>query len=92
MKRSRVNREIAFSKALLEKNNIKLPEYAYWTLDQWKANKDKIGTIKKVMLGWDVSDYGLDRFDEVGGVLYTVRNGDLSDASVGVPYCEKYIL
>ena len=92
MKRSQVNREIVWAKALLEKNNIRLPHYAYWDMDKWSENKDQLATINKVMLGWDISDYGLGKFDEIGGVLYTVRNGHLDDASVGVPYCEKYIL
>lgn len=92
MKRSQINSAIAWAKELLEKNNVHLPEYSNWTLDQWKANIDKIDTIRKVMLGWDVTDFGLDTFDEVGGVLYTVRNGDMKNPEIGVPYCEKYIV
>lgn len=92
MKRSTINAAIAWAKELLEKNNVHLPEYAYWNLDQWKANRDKLGTIRRVMLGWDVTDFGLDQFDSVGGVLYTVRNGEMNNPDVGVPYCEKYIV
>ena len=44
------------------------------------------------MLGWDITDFGTGKFDEIGAVLYTVRNGDMNDPSIGVPYCEKYIL
>ena len=29
------------------------------------------------MLGWDITDYGLGRFDEVGFSLITLRNGNL---------------
>ena len=44
------------------------------------------------MMGWDITDFGSGNFDEIGCVLYTVRNGLITDASVGVPYCEKYLL
>ena len=92
MKRSEINRAIEWAEALLAKNNIRLPRYAYWDMDKWAENKEQLDTIKRVMLGWDITDYGLNRFDEIGAVLYTVRNGDMNDSSVGVPYCEKYIM
>ena len=92
MKRTEVNAAIVWAKELLKKNNIRLPEYAYWDLDSWKANRDKLGTIQHVMLGWDITDFGTGKFSEIGAVLYTVRNGDMNDASIGVPYCEKYIV
>ena len=92
MKRSEINRAVEWAKELLQKNNIRLPRYAYWDLEKWAENKDKLDTIRRVMLGWDITDFGTGNFDEIGGVFYTVRNGDMNDASVGVPYCEKYIL
>ena len=92
MKRSAVNQAIAWAKDYLQKNNIHLPEYAYWPLETWKANVDKLDTVRKVMLGWDITDYGLDDFEHIGAVLYTVRNGSIEDKNVGVPFCEKYIV
>ena len=92
MKRSEVNSALSWGKALLEEYRIRLPKTAYWTMEEWKKNAYKIDTIRKVMLGWDITDFGTNEFDKVGAVLYTVRNGLLEDASVGVPYCEKYIL
>lgn len=92
MKRSEINSAIRWAKDLLKDNNIRLPEYAYWDLTEWKDNAASLDTIRKVMLGWDISDFGSGEYDVTGAVLYTVRNGDMNDASVGVPYCEKYIL
>jgi D-lyxose ketol-isomerase len=92
MKRSDVNRAIVWAKKLIEGQNITLPQFAYWTMNDWKNNKEKISTIKTVMLGWDVTDFGLDNYTEVGAVLFTVRNGKQGDTSVGVQYAEKYIL
>ena len=92
MKRSEINTAIAWAKDFLARNNIRLPETAYWTPEEWLCNADAIGTIRKAMLGWDITDFGSGDFASVGAVLYTVRNGLLDDPSVGVPYCEKYIL
>ena len=92
MKRSEINSAIAWAKDLLKKNNITLPKMAYWSMDEWKANADKLSTVRKVMLGWDITDFGTNNFDEIGGVLYTVRNGDMNNPEIGVPYCEKYII
>ncbi len=92
MKRSQINGALSWAKELLEQSNIHLPLYAYWTLDTWKENKSRLGTLMKVMLGWDITDFGMGDFTKVGAVLYTVRNGSLEDKDAGVPYCEKYIL
>ena len=48
--------------------------------------------LRKVMSGWDITDYGTGRYREIGCVLFTVRNGNLYDPTVGCPYCEKYLL
>lgn len=92
MKRSQINELIRWAKALLKEHHISLPQLAHWGMDEWKQRKDQIDVIKKVMLGWDITDFGTGRFDEIGAVLYTVRNGSLNDPGCGVPYCEKYIL
>lgn len=92
MKRSQVNQKIVWAKELLEKNNIKLPPFGYWKMKDWTSGDKEIATIKKVMLGWDITDYGKDKFDELGAVLFTLRNGSLTDSSIGTPYAEKLIL
>ena len=92
MKRSEVNREIEWAKALLEKENIKLPPFGYWKIDEWEQKDDTAEMVKQAMLGWDVTDYSLGTYAKVGGVLFTVRNGDQKDKTIGVPYAEKYIL
>ena len=92
MKRSEINGSLKWAKGLLTKSNIRLPLYAYWELPEWKAHKADLDTVRKVMLGWDITDFGMGDFTKVGAVLYTVRNGSLADKTAGVPYCEKYIL
>lgn len=92
MKRSEINKNLQWAKELLEKNNIKLPPFGYWKMDDWKAKESSVNTIKTVMLGWDITDYGMDRFDELGAVLFTLRNGSLDDETIGTPYAEKLIV
>lgn len=92
MKRSQINQEIRWAKTLLEKNNIKLPPFGYWTMEEWKSGERDLSTIKEVMLGWDITDYGKDKFDELGAVLFTLRNGSLKDSRIGTPYAEKLIV
>ena len=44
------------------------------------------------MQGWDITDFGSGKFEQIGAVLYTVRNGKLDQPGVGSPYAEKYLL
>jgi D-lyxose ketol-isomerase len=92
MKRSEINKAIQHSLRVLKKNNTLLPFFAYWTTNEWKQNKKRIGTLSKVMQGWDVTDFGSGRFSEVGAVLFTIRNGDVNDPGIGTPYAEKVII
>ena len=92
MKRSAVNQAIAWPRTICKKTISICPNTPYWPLETWKANAGKLDTVRKVMLGWDITDYGLNDFEHIGSVLYTVRNGSIEDKNVGVPFCEKYIV
>jgi len=92
MKRSEINANIKWGEAFLAANNIRLPDMAYWSIEEWKANRERVGTVKQVELGWNITDFGSGDFAKVGAVLYTIRNGLVDQPHVGVPYCEKLIL
>jgi len=92
MKRSEINQYIRYAINVLDANSIKLPEFAYWDMDTWRGRKDDLDNIKKIMLGWDVSDFGSGEFAKIGAVLFTIRNGSLDDKSYGTPYAEKMII
>lgn len=92
MKRSEINKALKWAKSLLETHQIKLPPFGYWHLNDWQAHREQIGTIQEVMLGWDITDYGMDEFDKLGAVLFTLRNGSLKDETIGTPYAEKLII
>ena len=92
MKRSEINRAVSWAEALLRAHHISLPLYADWSPAQWRAHRDEIGVIRRLMLGWDITDYGCGDFDSIGTVLYTLRNGSYAQPEIGVPYCEKYLI
>ncbi len=92
MLRSKVNETIERAKKLLKENNITLPFFAYMTKADWQKSEIDRSVIEKVMLGWDITDFGSGDFERVGATLFTVRNGSLYDKSLGVPYAEKYII
>lgn len=92
MKRSEVNQALRWAKTLLERNNIRLPRFAYWSMEEWRAHRDELDTIRGVMQGWDITDFGSGAFERTGAVLFTARNGSLRDPKLGSPYAEKYIL
>ena len=92
MKRSEINKIIKEAIELLDKNNFKLPRFAYWTMDEWRENRDKIDVIREVSLGWDITDFGSGDFDKIGAVLFTIRNGKLGFEGVGSPYAEKILI
>ena len=90
MKRSEINAAIDTARAELQKQNITLPCFAYFTPEEWEAKKDSCANVFAVMLGWDVTDFDTDDFAHQGCVLFTVRNG--SPDGAGVPYAEKYLI
>lgn len=92
MKRSEINRNIEWAVKLLNENQIKLPAFGYWQLKDWQKRENETSVIRKVMLGWDITDFGNGQFDKFGAVLFTLRNGSLTDSKLGTPYAEKLIL
>ncbi len=90
MKRSEINQIIREAKEFLASRQFVLPEWAEWSLADWKANRDKVGYITERMLGWDITDFGSGDFKRCGLFLFTIRNG-----KYGVdkkPYAEKIMI
>ncbi|MCR4909055.1 MAG: D-lyxose/D-mannose family sugar isomerase [Lachnospiraceae bacterium] len=92
MKRSVINKNIAWAIDACKRLNCALPGFAYWTPEQWKEKEASTEYLRKVAMGWDVTDYNSNDFDKIGAVLFTLRNGDLHDPDTGMVYCEKYIM
>jgi hypothetical protein len=94
MKRSTVNEIIAEADAFIRSFGYILPPFAYWSAQQMKQKRAEIGGIVDARLGWDITDYGLGKFDELGLFLFTVRNGKQADLKrgQGMLYAEKIMI
>jgi D-lyxose ketol-isomerase len=93
MKRSRINQIMAEADDLIRRHGFVLPPFATWTPDEFRARAP--GTrIAAARMGWDITDYGQGRFDQMGLFLFTLRNGRLSDlqAGRGMAYAEKLLI
>ena len=76
MKRSEINRLLDEACEFFTSCHFRLPPFAFWTPEQWRRTGPEADEIRDNELGWDVTDYGLDRFHEVGLLLFTIRNGN----------------
>ncbi len=94
MKRSQINAIIAEADDFIRSFGFVLPPFAYWTPEEFAANKGIAQAVIDGRMGWDITDFGQERFDEMGLFLFTLRNGRLSDlqAGGGMCYAEKLLI
>jgi D-lyxose ketol-isomerase len=78
MKRSEINLALKELENMVRKNCVNLPPFCGWTPEEWKTKGHECDEIRDNMLGWDITDYGLGKFDEIGFSLITLRNGNLN--------------
>lgn len=92
MQRSRVNEILARGDAFIRSFGFVLPPFAYWAPEEMR--KRRPDGILGARLGWDITDYGQGKFDELGLFLFTVRNGRAADLAVGrgMLYAEKIMI
>jgi D-lyxose ketol-isomerase len=94
MKRSTINTVMAEADDLIRTHGFVLPPFASWTPEEFR---DRAGTARHIIdarCGWDITDYGAGRFDEMGLFLFTLRNGLLADLQRGggMCYAEKLLI
>ena len=92
MKRSELNAIMQENIDFLKKMNFNLPLFAYWTPEEWAQKGHECDEIRDNMLGWDITDYGLGKYDEVGLFLFTIRNGNQHNKAYKKPYAEKLLI
>jgi D-lyxose ketol-isomerase len=90
MKRSEINQIIKNAKAFMASKQFILPPWAYWSVADWKANKENAHEVIENMLGWDITDFGSGDFYRCGLFLFTLRNGKYMEAKK--PYAEKIMI
>lgn len=81
---------------MIRRHAFSLPPFAYWTPDAFRTRvtEARAGRIVEARMGWDITDYGQGDFDTLGLVLFTLRNGRLSDLKRGrgMVYAEKLLI
>ena len=96
MKRSDVNRIMAAADDFIASFGFLLPPFARLSPDELRERhaRGEAAGIVDARLGWDITDYGEGRFEEMGLFLFTVRNGSLADleAGRGMCYAEKIMI
>lgn len=93
MKRSEIQTAIEKAREALGAFRISLPPFAGWSREDYMGMGRSIDSLKRCMLGWDVTDFGNDDFRNTGAVLFTLRNGVAGTATgTGTPYAEKLII
>jgi D-lyxose ketol-isomerase len=92
MNRSRINEILFAVDSFIRSFGYVMPPFAYWSPEEMKARKP--AGIVDARLGWDITDYGEGRFDEMGLFLFTVRNGSIADLvrGRGMLYAEKIMI
>ena len=94
MERSQINSIMRMSDSFIRSFGYQLPPFAYYTPDDMRNKYNEISRILDSRLGWDITDYGRGRFDELGLFLFTVRNGNQEDLrnGCGMLYAEKIMI
>ncbi|MGH7143480.1 MAG: D-lyxose/D-mannose family sugar isomerase [Planctomycetota bacterium] len=96
MQRSEIDRHIDAARALFAGFRFALPPWAHWSPADWarQRRRDPAGAeeIRRHRLGWDLTDFGQGRFDDLGLLLFTIRNGRLKNAVSAKSYAEKIMV
>lgn len=92
MKRSKINKVIRDMEQLIKEHRFELPPFAGWTPEDWESRGVEYDEIRDNQLGWDITDFGLGRFDEIGFSLFTVRNGNQRMDKYKKTYAEKLLM
>ena len=92
MKRSEINKALKEMEAMIQECRFALPPFCGFTPEEWKEKGHEYDEVRDNMLGWDITDYGLGKFDQVGFSLITLRNGNPKKPDVyKKPYAEKLL-
>lgn len=94
MKRSCINAIMAEADEMIRSQGFVLPPFAYWRPEDFRANASVAQHVVDARCGWDITDYGAGRYDQMGLFLFTLRNGLLADltAGRGMCYAEKLLI
>lgn len=92
MKRSEINKILREGDRFIRSFGYVLPPFAHWSPEKFLIQDHK--TLIHRGMGWDITDYGLEKFETLGLFLFTVRNGLIADLKHGrgMLYAEKILI
>ena len=76
MKRSTINNYLKDARSFFEELHFALPPWADWSLTDWKNTSADCRAIFEGGLGWDLTDFGSEDYENRGLMLFTIRNGN----------------
>lgn len=91
MKRSEINQALKEMEKMIEEYRFALPPFCHIIPEEWKKKGRDYDEIRDNGLGWDITDYGLGKFDNVGFSLITLRNGNPAIDKYTKTYAEKLL-
>lgn len=92
MKRSEINKAIKDMEKLIDECGFKVPPFCNWTPEDWADKNHEYDEIRDNQLGWDITDFGLNDFENCGFSLITIRNGNQKNKNYKKPYAEKLLM
>ncbi len=92
MRRSEINQALRELEAMARAHGFCLPPFCGYSPADWQNKGHDHDEIRDNQLGWDITDYGLGNFDQVGFSLITIRNGNRKKANLyRKTYAEKLL-
>ncbi len=95
MNRSEINDILLESDKFIRSFGYIMPPFAYWSpAEMVERLKGDSAEILNGRLGWDITDYGQEKFKDLGLFLFTTRNGQQAniDRGMGMLYAEKIMI
>jgi D-lyxose ketol-isomerase len=92
MKRSELNKIIGEAVEFCKRMNFLLPPFAYWSLEEWRTKGAEYTEIMDNQMGWDITDFGSGDFQNIGLLIFVLRNGNFTNPKYVKPYCEKILI
>jgi D-lyxose ketol-isomerase len=94
MRRSEINGIMREAEKFFRGQGFYLPPFAYWTPEDWAKKGEEVREIVDHKLGWDITDFGRNRFCTCGLAIFTTRNGAAENLRQGrgKVYAEKVLM
>jgi D-lyxose ketol-isomerase len=94
MKRSEINQIMRAADSFFGSQGFHLPPFAHWSPHDWTKKGEEVSEIVDRRLGWDITDFGKNKFCKCGLAIFTIRNGPIEDlkSGKGKLYCEKVLM